>query len=141
MPRLRAHVTLIEQHELIYVESTSVSKDFRPAQWRWLWSWLDEGWFPIDLTGNGERDCALVLEQKWGEPMRLAAFVSVKEKDDGIKIKARTEDVPGLPDDWDKGLLAWTKDGWDLVQVTGNREHGWGWLLVKDAPDDALGAT
>ncbi len=138
MPALRAHLALLEEHRSIQASATSVPKDLRPDGWQYLQGWLDEGWFPFYLTGNGERGFALLLEQHWGDPMRLAAFVSVKEKEDGtIKIKAVTDDVPGIPENWDQGLAAWTKEGWELSHVTGNRMHGWGWLLVKNTDEDA----
>ena len=135
--RPTAHLTLLEDEARAQLQicSTSLPESSRPRGWQWFSAWLDDGWFPIDLTGNGERNFAIIVEQHFGDPMRLAAFVSVKEKDDGIKIKARTDDVADLPDNWDSGLAAWTKAGWDLVQVTGNREHGWGWLLVKAKKD------
>jgi len=44
--------------------------------------------------------------------------------------------VPGIPDDWDKGLTAWTKAGWELVDITGNREHGAFWRFVKSTDED-----
>jgi len=134
--RARAQVTLIEYGSKIQISSTSASNYARPSGWQYLQGWIEDGWVPIDLTGNGERDCALVLELRWGSSMRQVAFISVKEKDDGIKIKARTDDVPNLPIDWDVGLASWTQAGWDLVQITGNREHGWGWLMVKTSKDD-----
>jgi hypothetical protein len=138
VPALRAHLTLIEDRGRIQASSTSVPEDFRPDGWQYLQGWIDDGWFPLGMTGNGERDFAVLIEQHWGDPMRQAAFLAVKEKDDGtIKIKARTDDVPGIPEDWDKGLAVWTKAGWELAHVTGNREHGWGWLMVKNTDPDA----
>jgi hypothetical protein len=137
LPAVRAHLTLIEDSGRIQATSSAVDRGTPPAAWQYLQGWLDEGWFPIGMTGNGERDFAVLMEQHWGDPMRLAAFVAVKEKDDGtIKIKAVTDDVPEIPDDWDKGLQAWTKAGWQLAHVTGNREHGWGWLFVKNTDPD-----
>lgn len=140
MPAPRAHLALLEEHHRIQAAATTVPEDLRPDGWQYLQGWLDDGWFPFYLTGNGERGYALLLEQHWGDPMRLAAFVSVKEKDDGtIKIKARTDDVAGIPENWDEGLSAWTKEGWQLDHVTGNREHGWGWLLTKTMDGDKAG--
>ncbi len=104
--------------------------------WRWFSAWLEDGWFPVDSSGNELHDFVLIMEKHWGDPLRLAAFVTVKERDDGtIKIKARTDDVDELPKDWDSGLAAWTLAGWDLIQASGNRENGFGWLLVKGTVD------
>jgi len=133
----RAHVSLTSNGKRVAVLASSLPEAQRPAQWQWLSAWLGDNWMPIDMTGNGAlNDFALVLEQRSGALMRLAAFVTVKEKNDGtIKIKARTDDVSQLPDKWDSGLAVWTQAGWDLIQVSGSRDRGFGWLLVKNADD------
>jgi len=142
MPVLRAHVSLLTDERRVQVSATTVPEDLRPDGWRYLQGWTDEGWALVAIHGNAEREAVVLFEQHWGDPMRLVAVVTVDEKKDGrIKIKAVTDDVPGIPDDWDKGLAAWTKDGWELVDITGNREHGAWWLFAKETDDNAGGST
>jgi hypothetical protein len=136
MPALRAHISLVTDDRRVQVSASTVPEDCRPDGWRWLQAWTDDGWTVLALHGNADREAVLLLEQHWGDPMRLVAVVTVKEKDDGtIKIKSVSDDVPGIPDDWDKGLYSWTKAGWDFVDISGNREHGCWWVFSKNAPD------
>ena len=138
MPALRAHLSLVTDDRRIQVSSVTVPKDLRPNGWQYLQGWTDDGWALISIHGNADREAVALLEQRWGGPMRLVAVVTVKEKDDGtVKLKAVTDDVPGIPDDWDQGLYSWTKAGWDLVDITGNREHGAWWMFTKSGTDDA----
>jgi len=138
MPALRAHVSLLTDERRVQVSAATVPEDFRPDAWQYLQGWTDEGWALLAIHGNPERDAVALLEQRWGAPMRLVALVTVKEKDDGtVKIKAVTEDVPGIPEDWDKGLYSWTKAGWELADISGNREHGCWWLFAKTVADEA----
>jgi hypothetical protein len=138
MPALRAHVSLLSDGQHVQVSSTTLPKAFRPEAWRYLYGWQDEGWRVIGLHGNADRDAVVLLEQNFGDPMLLSAVVTVKEKDDGtIKFKSVSDDVPGIPDNWDDGIMAWTNAGWELVDITGNREHGAWFRFVKDDGSDA----
>jgi hypothetical protein len=137
VPALRAHISLVSHGSRVQVSSTTAQKKDRPEGWQYLFGWQDAGWQIIALHGNPDRDAVLLLEQHWGDPMRLSAVVTVKEKDDGtIKFKSVSDDVPGIPDNWDKGLTAWTDAGWELVDITGNREHGAWFRFVKNTADD-----
>lgn len=131
-PHLRAHVSLVSRGGRVQVLSSTVLDAFRPDSWQYLYAWQDAGWRIIGLHGNPDRDAILLMEPHFGDPMRLSAVVTVKEKDDGtIKFKSVSDDVPGIPDDWDKGVMAWTNAGWELIDITGNREHGAWFRFVK----------
>lgn len=108
------------------------SSSYEASEAKTLHGWILQGFVPVRLTGNGERDFGLTIQRRWDD-MKKYAILTLQEDGKKVSPQARSKETPGLPDKWDESLQAWIDDGWDLKFFSGNREHGWGAVLCKES--------